>query len=174
MGQILEHAAEYETVRRLSEMLGSAKEDYKATESYALFATIVCWVMQRARTPANRNDPADVQAREVGIALQGVRISAEPWLVKEIPDMTVFDFFIELRNTIAHGDGRRIKPLNESGILKGQIISIAGNELELRRPDMQRLGSALAGLFCANMSGHETEGNLLDAVGQINPKEEAA
>lgn len=50
MGQIAQHAAEYETVRRLSEMLKSVKEEYKATISYALFPMIVCWVMQRART----------------------------------------------------------------------------------------------------------------------------
>lgn len=174
MGHILQHAAEYETVRRLAEMLVSAKEDYKTTESYALFTTIVCWVMQRARTPANRNDLADRQAREVGIALQGSRISAEPWSLTAIPDMTAFDFFIGVRNAVAHGDGRQIRPLNENGILVGQIVPISGTEIRLYRADMRRLGCALAQIFCDNMAEHEPEGPLLDVVREIQPVEEAA
>lgn len=174
MGHILQHAAEYETVRRLAKMLTSAKEDYKTTESYALFATIVCWVMQRARTPVNRNDLADRQAREVGIALQGSRVSAEPWSLDSIPDMTAFDFFIAVRNAVAHGDGRQIRPLNENGILVGQIVPVSGIEIRLYRADMRRLGCALADIFCATMAEHEQEGPLLEMVKRIQPMEEAA
>lgn len=174
MGHILQHAAEYETVRRLAEMLDSAKEEYKTTESYALFTTIVCWVMQRARTPDNRNDMADRQAREVGIALQGSRISVEPWSLNAIPDMTAFDFFIGVRNAVAHGDGRQIRPLNENGILVGQIVPINRTEIRLYRADMRRLGRALAQVFCATMAEHEPEGLLLDVVNEIQPAEEAA
>lgn len=174
MGHILQHAAEYETVRRLAEMLVSAKEEYKATESYALFTTIVCWVMQRARTPVNRNDQADRQAREVGIALQGSRISGEPWSLNSIPDMTAFDFFIAVRNAVAHGDGRQIRPLNENGILVGQIVPIIGTEIRLNRADMCRLGCGLARIFCATMAEHEQEGPLLDLVKEIQPAEETA
>nr|WP_313023387.1 hypothetical protein [Brucella intermedia] len=173
MGHILQHAAEYETVRRLAKMLGSAKEDYKTTESYALFSTIVCWVMQRARTPANRNDHADRQAREVGIALQGSRISSGPWSLTAIPDMTAFDFFIGVRNAVAHGDGRQIRPLNEAGILVGHIVPINGIEILLRRADMLRLGCALAEIFCSKMAEHEQEGRLLDVVKEIQPAEAA-
>jgi hypothetical protein len=171
MGQILEHAAEYETVRRLSEMLTSAREDYKATESYALFSTIVCWVVQRARTPANQNRPDDVQAREVGIALQAVRISNAPWSVQELPEMTAFDFFTSVRNAVAHGDGRQIRPLNENGFLTGQIVPIAGRQLELRRADMERLGCALAELFCTAMATYEPEGDLQEEAERFKKAE---
>lgn len=171
MGQIQEHAAEYETVRRLAEMLTSTKEDFKATESYALFTTIVCWVIQRARTPANQNGPDDVQAREVGIALQAVRISDVPWLVQDLPEMTAFDFFTGIRNAVAHGDGRQIRPLNEGGFLTGQIVPISGKQLRLRRADMRRLGCALADLFCTTMAEHEQEGNLLVVAEQIEAAE---
>ncbi|UXS41995.1 hypothetical protein FY150_19790 [Agrobacterium tumefaciens] len=174
MGHILQHAAEYETVRRLAEMLVSAKEHYKTTESYALFTTIVCWVMQRARTPANRDDPTDRQAREVGIALQGLCISVEPWSLTTLPDMTAFDFFIGVRNAVAHGDGRQIRPLNENGTLIGQIVPINGTEVPLRRADMRRLGCALADIFCSKMAEYEQEGRLLDAVKAIQPIEDAA
>lgn len=174
MGHILQHAAEYETVRRLAEMLVSAKEDYKTTESYALFTTIVCWVMQRARTPVNGTNLADRQAREVGIALQGTRISAEPWSLNTIPDMTVFDFFIAVRNAVAHGDGRQITPLNEKGILVGQFVPIGGTKIRLYRTDMRRLGCALANTFCTTMAEHEPEGPLLERVKEIQPMEEAA
>lgn len=171
MGQIEEHATEYATVRRLSEMLGTAKEDYKTTESYALFTTIVCWVMQRARTPADRAAWGDVQAREVGIALQGDRISDAPWLIEGLPEMTACDFFISVRNAVAHGDGRKIHPLNENNILVGQVIPIAGADVELRRHDMRRLGQELAQLFCEKMEHHEQEGRLAEWVERIDPKD---
>lgn len=171
MGQIQEHAAEYESVRRLAAMLTSTKEDYKATESYALFTTIVCWVVQRARTPANQNGPDDVQAREVGIALQAARISDAPWMVQDLPEMTAFDFFTSIRNAVAHGDGRQIKPLNENGFLTGQIIPIAGRRLRLKRADMSRLGCALANLFCEMMAAYEQEGNLQEVAEQFEAAE---
>lgn len=174
MGHILQHAAEYETVRRLAEMLTTTKEDYKTTESYALFATIVCWVMQRARTPVNRNDLADRQAREVGIALQESRVRAEPWSLDSIPDMTAFDFFIAVRNAVAHGDGRQIRPLNEKGILVGQIVPVNGTEIRLYKTDMRRLGCALADTFCTKMAEHEQEGSLLEMVKRIERIEEEA
>lgn len=164
MGQIQEHAAEYETVRRLAEMLTSTREDYKATESYALFSTIVCWVIQRARTQANQNGLDDVQAREVGIALQAARISDAPWSVQDLPEMTALDFFTSIRNAVAHGDGRQIKPLNEGGFLTGQIVPIDGSRIRLRRTDMARLGCALANLFCETMAAHEQEGNLQEVA----------
>lgn len=171
MGQILEHAFEYETVRRLGDMLRTTKEDYKATESYALLTTIVCWVVQRVRTPANRNGPDDVLAREVGIALQGVRISDAPWEVHGLPAMTAYEFFIEFRNAVAHGDARKIKPLNEGDVLTGQIIPIAGQQVKLRRAAMQRLGCALADLFCDTMAQQEDEGDLRAFAAKISHKE---
>lgn len=173
MGQILEHAAEYETVRRLAEMLATVREDYKATETYALFATVVCRVMQRSRTPANQNCPDDVQAREVGAALQRARISEAPWSVQGLQEMTAFDFFIGVRNAVAHGDGRKIRPLNERGFLTGQIVPIAGRQLELRRADMRRLGCALADLFCIQMAACEQEGDLRDYAADHLRHEEA-
>ena len=173
MGHILQHAAEYETVRRLAEMLGTTKEKYKATESYALFSTIVCWVMQRARTTTNGGNPADRQAREVGIALQGSRISAEPWAIKAVPEMTAFDFFVAVRNAVAHGDGRQISPLNKNNISVGQIIPISGIKVRLYRADMQRLGRALAKIFCETMAAFEQEGPLLEVAKTIQRAEAA-
>lgn len=174
MGHILKHAAEYETVRRLAEMLETAKEDYKATESYALFTTIVCWVMQRARTQNNANNPADIQAREVGKALQSSSISEAPWSVPQVSAMSTYEFFVCIRNAVAHGDGRKIRPLNENGILVGQVIPVDGLNLELRRADMRRLGCALADLFCSTMAEYEQEGNLREAAETFDSVEEAA
>lgn len=174
MGQILEHAAEYETVRRLAEMLTNTREDYQATESYALFSTIVCWVLQRARTPTNQDGPDDVQAREVGIALRAARVSDAPWSMQDLTEMSAFNFFTDIRNAVAHGDGRQIRPLNEGGFLTGQIVPIRGMKLQLRRADMKRLGCGLADLFCETMAAYEREGNLtLEAkrleVAEANP-----
>ncbi|MDD7911969.1 hypothetical protein PUV47_18715 [Pseudovibrio exalbescens] len=171
MVEIPKHAFEYETVRRLGDMLRTTKEDYETTESYALFATIVCWVMQRARTRDDENGPNNVQAREVGIALQGVRISDEPWEVKRFPEMSAFDFFVEVRNAVAHGDARNITPLNEGNVLTGQSIRIKGESLLLRRADMQRLGGELAKLFCDTMAQYEEEGDLRARAAKIEREE---
>ena len=174
MGAILEHAAEYETVRRLAAMLGTAKEDYRATESYALFSTILCWVMQRAGTRDDQAGRGDVQARAFGDALRCDRIDGAPWHIEEFPDMTAFDFFRLVRNSVAHGDGRQIRPWNEGDILVGQIVTIKGRELRLRRRDMQRLGCALAGVFCETMERTEPERELLQFVRNIRDEEDDA
>lgn len=157
MGEIIDHAAEYETVHRLAKMLGTAKEDYKTTETYALFTAILCWVMQRARTPNHHNDLGDAQAQSVKVQLEEQIISDAPWAVDQLQGMSAFEFFKRLRDAVAHGDNRRIRPLNDNGILKGHSFELRGNNgyqnftVHLSRTDMGRLGHELAELFCQTM-----------------------
>lgn len=172
MGAIFRHAEEYETVRRLAEMLTTAKEDYKATESYALFSTIVCWVIQRARTPETQNNAGDAQARAVGKALNDVLIQDKPWCVQQFPQMPALEFFILIRDAVAHGDARSVTPLNNGELLVGQAFRIKGQILDLRRADMRRLGCQLARVFCDTMAMAEEEGDLRQMAKRIKSLED--
>lgn len=172
MGAIFRHAEEYETVRRLAEMLTTVKEDYKATESYALFTTIVCWVVQRARTPEANNNAGDVQARAVGKALNDALVQDEPWHIKQFHGMSALEFFILVRDAVAHGDARSVTPLNNGELLVGQTFRIKGQILDLRRADMRRLGCQLASVFCDTMAKVEEEGDLRQMARQIKSLED--
>lgn len=180
MGEIVDKVAEFETVRRLAEMLGTAKEDYKTTESYALFTAILCWVMQRVRTPEHHDNLGDGHARSVGERLKEHRISEEPWQIGQFENMSAFDFFKHLRDSVAHGDRRRISPLNENSILVGHSFELRSHNgarlvgtVDLRRKDMRRLGIQLAELFCEAMSAVD-EDKVLLAEGVSLGEEEAA
>lgn len=158
MGEIVDHAAEYATVERLSEMLRTAKEDYKATEAYALFGAIVCWVMQRARTLENQAAPGDQNARTVRSALLAIQIADSPWKIETLRDLSAFQFFKEIRDAFAHGDARRVRPLNEDGILRGYSFDLREHQngpvieiINLVRADMTRLGVSLADAYCHAM-----------------------
>lgn len=158
MGEIIDHAAEYATVERLAEMLRTAREDYKATEAYALFGAIVCWVMQRARTPDHENAIGDQNARSVRDVLNAAALADAPWAIQSARGLSVFQFFKEIRDSFAHGDARRVRPLNQNGILRGYSFDLRdqhnGPVLEtvsLIRADMTRLGVSLADAYCRAM-----------------------
>jgi hypothetical protein len=158
MGEIVDYAAEYETVVRLAKMLETVTEEYKATESYALFTAVLCWVVQRARTAPHLNGLGDAEAKSVKAELEGQKIEEAPWLIQNLGEMSAFDFFKHMRDAVAHGDFRRIRPINENGYLKGHSFELRGNNgnnfiasVDLRRADMKRLGCGLAELYCKAM-----------------------
>ena len=47
---ITDEDMEWATVDRMRGMLVKVHDDYKVTHTYALFTTILCWVIQRIRT----------------------------------------------------------------------------------------------------------------------------
>ena len=156
--QITEAHAEWVTVHRMRDMLINVHDDYKVTHSYALFTTILCWVMQRVR--ANGQAVADQRARSVFDQLQREYASDDPWRIAE-PDfqhLTAADFLLALRNATSHGDARNILPINEDQILVGHEFHcskrtrdgriIWEGRIVLKRRDMRRLGIALADRFC--------------------------
>lgn len=178
MGEIVDHAAEYATVERLAEMLTTAREDYKATQAYALFTAIVCWVMQRTRTPDEIMDHSAQQARTVGERLRAQNIGGPPWNYPAVPQVTAFDFFVYLRNACAHGDARCILPINEGGILRGYAFRSLRphviDEVRLQRRDMIRLGTELASIYCAAMREVPGEAGLAERANAILDIEAAA
>lgn len=174
MGAITDDVAEYATVQRLSKMLCTAKEDYRATESYALFTAILCWVMQRIRVDDGQNEPADECARSVQEYLKNQYISDSPWNVERVGNLSAFDFFMKLRNAVAHGDARSIRPVNRNSILVGHefLLCERGREhiatVQLERRDMQRLGTSLAKCFCDEMKSVNQDEDIDAKVAELH------
>lgn len=180
MGEIVDRAAEYATVERLAEMLQSSREDYKATEAYALFGAIVCWVMQRARTPQHANTLGDQNARSVKDDLSAIKIGDPPWSFQVQRDLSAFEFFKEIRDAFAHGDARRVRPLNQLGILRGYSFDLREQQngpvletIHLVRADMMRLGKSLAEVYCRAMK-QEPDGAALERQAHAISEEIAA
>ena len=96
---ITDEHMEWATVHRMRDMLVNVHDDYKVTHTYALFTTILCWVMQRIRT--NGNGRIDRRAQSVLETLEKELISDQPWefptigatdqkWFKTFPDMALF------------------------------------------------------------------------------------
>lgn len=97
--------------------------------------------------------------------------AGDPFLVDErintdFAETTAEDFFKWLRDALAHGDGRTIKPIHKLSarshktllagfqiVFSERIDSDRNLTLRLYHPDMRRIGSILAHLFCQSLSG---------------------
>lgn len=80
--------------------------------------------------------------------------------------MTAEDFFKWLRDALAHGDGRTIRPMHKVSLRTGNTL-LAGFRivfeaergaarrltLDLFHADMRLMGGVLADLFCKALSG---------------------
>lgn len=196
MGGIAEDQIEWALVNRWKAMLDEPPETvFNVSQSFALFSTVVLWVKNRAWVGGNGVgrpdwfDNADDAARDARNHLGTSTIFDAPWLLSRSPPKVVlveyadgwadelainvdFDgmsaqaFFKWLRDAIAHGDGRTIRPLHKRSnksnrvLLAGFRIRFAEQRgsrhnltLDLYHHDMRRLGSALADVFCRSLSG---------------------
>lgn len=190
MGGIADEHVEWAVVDRLKAMLDAPPVmKFNVTQSFALFSAIVIWTKQRAWVPDDRlRDDADHAANGMRVALGNESIFDPPWsLSKTRPDcatahqrridsqtaapingdfegMTAQQFVKWLRDALAHGDGRTVKPVhrpsrrNGESLLAGFEITGAGRgererTLTIHHADMKRIGAALADLFCRKLSG---------------------
>lgn len=132
MTQITNDHVEWAVSDRLRRMLdGPAHEKFNVTQTYALFTTIVCWVMQHVRISANdTKTPGDGSAHRLFETLSIAAIADDPWRIKVAPvarigsyavkvpapdnfeSHTVGRFLINLRDATAHGDARIVSPFN--------------------------------------------------------------
>jgi hypothetical protein len=134
---------------------------FNVTQTYSLFTTILCWVMQRIRIPVH-----EIESREDRIAhglykrLSDARIANAPWLVSVAPALRIASigghrvpipppenfethsamrFLINLRDATAHGDARNVFPFNvavgSENLLAG--FRFACSELRQREPVWQ-------------------------------------
>jgi hypothetical protein len=171
------------------------KTKFNVTQTFALFTAILLWTKNRIYVGGDRPEyglfkDADHAARDVKNALAIQDIFDAPWFLSKAPprlaaergkggfsvaDATInTDFvgvtaqeFVEwLRNAIAHGDGRAIRPIHKLS-RTGNKALLAGFEiafpvkrgsrrilkLSLYHDDMTRIGSILADTFCRALSG---------------------
>src|SRR6478672_10638310 len=122
MTEITEDHVEWAVVGRLRLMLKELpKTPFNVTQSYALFAATLCWVVQRIRVK-NIETENDRAASVVRAKLSAQLINDLPWVLSDdriarvgstsfrVPpsvgfcDHSAEDFFVSLRNAVAHGD----------------------------------------------------------------------
>lgn len=105
---------------------------YNVSHTYALFASILCWTLQRIRPPRTRPpSPSQLQKRawKLWESLDSsIEIELCPWFIAttdtdlvrglaiQYPQgyrPTIGKTLVALRNAVAHGDGRIVKPYNQ-------------------------------------------------------------
>jgi hypothetical protein len=175
---------------------GPPQTPFNVTQTFALFSSILLWSKNRAWVAGNRAALAadaaenDRRADKARKALGRVLITADPWILSttdpqiaflggehdQVPsgarinsdfeNMTAEAFFKWLRDAVAHGDARTVRPIHKVSMRTGMPL-LAGFrfkfaeqygsprklELCLYHDDMRRLGSHLADLFCQSLSG---------------------
>lgn len=172
------------------------KTKFNVTQSFALFSTVLMWTKNRIWVAGNRGqrrawkDLADHQAHDARELLRRTLIVEDPWCLSMAPpqialidhekephrvapqinadfaEMTAEVFFKWLRDALAHGDGRTIRPIHKPSargnktLLAGfQIVFAEANgsdrslTLALYHADMRRVGAILADLFCQSLAG---------------------
>lgn len=178
MTEISREHVEWVFVDRLCQMLEAPPSDsYEVSETYALFTTILCWVMQHIRIPEDRiRNDEDNAARQLFKTLEDISITADPWNVPVVGRVeidegaspangpargfethTVARLLKNLRDAVAHGDARTIEPINRNGRLIGFRFKCAEKQdrrtvwrdhITLRQQDMRRIGVELARRYC--------------------------
>jgi hypothetical protein len=183
------------------------KTKFNVTQAFALFSSVLLWSKNRSWVAGNRGerqdweDPADHQAHDAREALRGKLILDAPWRLSraapriilvdrtgdsppqdrainsDFENMTAESFFKWLRDALAHGDGRTIRPIHKRSVRTGKTL-LAGFRIEfaeqkgasrnlqlsLFHDDMRRIGCVLADLFCQALSGSERYVNKDEAT----------
>ena len=87
MTQITNDHVEWAVVGRLRLMLEEPPhKTFSVTETYALFTTVLCWVLQRIRTKAHEIKTVDDKiAHNLLRKFEGTAIADDPWLVHVVP-----------------------------------------------------------------------------------------
>jgi hypothetical protein len=135
MTEITADHVEWAVIHRLSSMLeGSPHENFNVTQTYALSAAILCWVMQRVRIKSHEiESQEDKIAHHLFKKLDGTSVADNPWCMHIEPTTRIellygvsipvpapqgFEkhsagqFLINLRDAMAHGDARSVSPFN--------------------------------------------------------------
>ncbi len=181
MGGISDEQVEWAIVHRLKAMLDDPpKTEFNVTQAFAHFTAILLWTTRRIRV-AHAVGPADHAAQRAFQNLQRQMIFDPPWsLSRQPPNLdnadvlgdrgevnadfavtTVCDFSVWLRNALAHGDGRSIRPIHKQSRSTGREYLVGfvlaenrgpGRTLHLYHQDMIRIGRELANNFCQELS----------------------
>jgi len=151
MTEITDEHIEWAVVDRLRQMLTEpSHREFNVTQSYSLFTTVLCWVMQRVRIRSHEVRPAtnprgrdDRRARALYLNWDNAPANADPWLLPTqsvprialvgghsvaIPASVNFEHhsaaraLVNLRDAAAHGDARNVIPMNASALGGGTLV----------------------------------------------------
>lgn len=187
MGGISDDQVEWAVVHRLKQMLEDPpKTEFNVTQTFAQFTAILMWTKNRARIGDHNPQPNDPGA-QLRDRLNAATIFDDPWLLsrehpafpkvpanafqrevgpinRDFEGKTAAQFLKWLRNALAHGDGRYIRPLHKPSVRSDKTwlagFKITFNEerdgpriltLHLYHHDMIRIGRALADNFCREL-----------------------
>lgn len=186
MTEIQESHVQWATVDRMRQMLHSTRRDFEITQTYTLFTGILCWVLQRVRW---EDDDTDLRGKMANLRdelekmsfkdfvrpisrppLQEVTLSTSASQSPQFNDfsdllesdrasMSALNGLVHLRNAVAHGDHRRVTPMNMDRLLLGyRIECVKRHEKKdpgtwaatvcLNRKGMVFIAEALANKFC--------------------------
>ena len=184
MAEIRDKHVDWRVVARLHELLKQLPDtDHDVTLTYSLFSTILCWTCQKIRGGEAH------AAHPVWQKLKQERAFDAPWLLRgqnvevvevgeSINALPASVFLVSLRNAIAHGDDRRVRPLHhgEKGKadrrLTGFILELdlvdqgqkqkeaprwGRHRVSMNQMDMRRIGMALADRFVSVLSAQSQE-----------------
>ena len=169
---------------------------FNVTQSFALFSAVLLWTKQRVWVGGDSVErpawftEADHTARNAREALRATSIFDHPWSLSKVrprvgpvsghepfglaggpintnfEGMTAEQVIKWLRDALAHGDGRTIRPIHEQSrtikrtYLAGFEVMFPAQKrsrqhltLSLYHADMTRIGSTLADAFCKALSG---------------------
>lgn len=175
--EIRDDHVEWAVVDRLRKMLKNPPStEFNVTQTYALFVSILCWILQRIRS--KECSDVDKLVANVLEKLQSHRIEDAPWSIPtdrvdtqveigpfpEFAGRTAKQFLIALRDAVAHGDARNVRPYHQRRDGKGGADLIGfqfecqernrhrqivwAGTITLVETDMRRIGVALADMFC--------------------------
>lgn len=177
MGQIPQEHAEWAVVDRLRRMLEEPEGPFLASQSYALFASILCWVMQHARVHRDYQfTSGDRAASTLLTTLRNEPVTADPWRIWSEPAARIGGRGVQvptpegfenhsaaralknLRDAMAHSDARTVQPFNRGHLLMGfEFLCSETNRkgdvlwrgrIVLLESDMRRIGCSLADRYC--------------------------
>lgn len=175
MTEISERHVEWATVSRMREMLPSVRRDYEVTQTFTLFTGILCWTIQRIRWRQDTTEIAramsELRSRleRIPFAEFAPRLRPKPAAARspiDIPfnDLSGFErtgkhadalsVLVALRNAVAHGDARRVAPLNTGGRLVGYRLDCQSEikdwdvPVALNTNGMFSIADALAQQYC--------------------------
>jgi hypothetical protein len=187
MAMIDDRHVEWRVVARLRELLEELPPTtHDVTLTYSLFSTILCWVCQRIR------DREHDAATSVWAAFERELAFDQPWGLSDIDRRAVTEgdlhistlpvsvLLVGLRNAVAHGDDRKVRP-HHIGDVGRPDRRLVGFDLDagFYRPgvqrtkhdppewgqwrlsvtaiDMRRIGLAVADRFCGQMDRDSRE-----------------
>lgn len=200
MVEIRDEHYEWAAIDRLGKMLKFPHSKFKTTHTYSTFTAILCWTTQRIRTspirpgndisvrPAPDNDPNFHVFDAIQIALHNEsiegffgklpRASGNLNSVRLEDDcgspISALSFLVALRNAVAHGDGRSVKPVNRPNQLVGFEFKLSSprnfpkwsSVTQLNRRAQVQLAGKMADVFCEKFREQHsvTESDLVSIV----------